>query len=418
MFRWMESQGRLSITSSDYAQNLKLIVKAHGLLEAKAYYANALRCNAPLVATSLSLLHHYAKERCLNQAETLFVEIKKMGISAHQPFNDMLKLYMAVGQPEKILSIIHEMKRETIPMNAVSYNIWMKASCEIDCNVASVEKVFKEMVNDRNVVVGWSTYSTLANIYARNGLQSKAFAALKDAEDKLSTKNRLGYFVLITLYATLADREGIKRVWESSKKVTGRATSANYMCIILCFVKVGDIKEAEKAFFEWELDCRKYDIRVPNVLLGAYVRMGWISRAESFHLHTLEKGGKPNYKTWEILMEGWIAKGQMDRALYAMMKGLSLMKLCHWKPSDEVRMKIMMHLEGLGDAEGAWRYVSALQRNGIMSLSLYKSYLRTCIVALRGAVSDGAFKMAQVDGVELDEEALTLLRCVKELRVD
>lgn len=82
------------------------------------------------------------------------------------------------------------------------------------------------------------------------------------------------------------------------------------MCILLCLVKVGEIDEAEKVFKEWELNCRNYDIRVSNVLLGAYVRNGLLEKAESLHMRTLGRGGSPNYKTWEILMEGWVRSQQ------------------------------------------------------------------------------------------------------------
>ncbi|CAA7395795.1 unnamed protein product [Spirodela intermedia] len=411
---WMESHGSFSVTPSDYAQKLELIAEAHGLQEAEAYYAS-IHCDAPLDATSLSLLHYYVKERRMTEAEALMMKLKKMGLSTPQPFNDMMKLYMAVGQYEKVPLIIQEMKRDMIPLNVLSYNIWMNASNEIS-SVPSVEEVYMEMVNDSNVEVGWSTYSTLANIYTKHGLKTKAFAALKDAEDRLSMRNRLGFFFLITIYAALNDRNGVRRLWETSKKVAGRITSANYMCIILCLVKVGDIGEAEKVFLKWESECRKYDIRVPNVLLGAYVRKGWMDRAESLHSHTLAKGGQPNYKTWEILIEGWTASKQMDKAVDAMKKGFSLLRFCAWRPSDEVRLCIMEHFEEQGDADEARRYIKALRRHRLMTLPLYKSYLRTCVRAQRSVPN--ALKMTRVDRVDLDQEALTLIQCVGELGVD
>lgn len=411
----MESHGSFSITPSDHAQKLELIAEARGLQEAEAYYAS-INSDAPLDATSTSLLHYYVKERRIDEAEALMTRLRKKGLSVPQPFNDMMKLYMAVGQHQKVPIVIQEMKRDRIPLNVLSYNLWINAANEIS-SVSSVEEVYMEMVNDSNVEVGWSTYSTLANIYIKNGLMAKARAALSDAEDRLSTRNRLGFFFLITLYAALNDQKGVRRLWESSKKVAGRITSANYMCIILCLVKVGDIGGAERAFLEWESECRKYDIRVPNVLLGAYVRQGWMDRAESLHSRTLVKGGRPNYKTWEILMEGWIASKQMDRAAEAMKEGLCLLRSsCAWRPSGEVRLCIMEHFEQQGDADAARRYVKALRRHRLMTLPVYKSFLRTCVKAQRPVPN--ALEMTRADRVDLDEEALTLIQCVGKLGVD
>ncbi|XP_078433009.1 uncharacterized protein LOC144704456 [Wolffia australiana] len=403
---WMGSKGSFEIIPSDHAQTLELIAEAHGLREAEAYYARILHSNSQFLASSLALLRCYVKERRVLKAESLWLYVQRMGLSTPHPFNDMMKLYMTAGHHEKVLSIIQKMKHGMIPLDVVSYNIWINASSEIN-QLVHVEQVFREMVGDRTVVVGWSTYSVLANIYIKHGQKRKAFAALKDAEGRLSTRNRLGYFFLITLYAARNDLDAVKRLWEASKKVPGRITSANYMCIILCLIKLGDIAEAEKAFRKWESECRKYDIRVPNVLLGAYVRRGWMKKAESLHLHTLARGGLPNYKTWEILMEGWIAKMQMDKAGKAMARGLSLLKSCaSWRPSDEARMCIMEHYEELGDVDVAWKYVESLHRLDLMNLPLYKSFLRICVRAQRSA--SNVIKMAQVDGVELDEEALDL----------
>jgi hypothetical protein len=60
-----------------------------------------------------------------------------------------------------------------------------------------------------------------------------------------------------------------------------------------------------------EAGCRKHDASVSDVLLGAHVRNRWIEKAVRLsRLHTLEKGARPNYKTWEILMEGYVQSRQ------------------------------------------------------------------------------------------------------------
>ncbi|KAF0921604.1 hypothetical protein E2562_009793 [Oryza meyeriana var. granulata] len=92
---------------------------------------------------------------------------------------------------EKVLSIIDLMKRNNIPRNVMSYNIWMNACAEVS-GVASVQSAFKEMLNDDMVEVGWSTYCTLANIFRKYGQNSKALACLRKAETKLSVTGRLG----------------------------------------------------------------------------------------------------------------------------------------------------------------------------------------------------------------------------------
>jgi pentatricopeptide repeat protein len=69
-----------------------------------------------------------------------------------------MKLYVATCQYEKVLSVIDLMKRNNIPRNVLSYNLWMNACAEVS-GVASVQSVFQEMLNDETVEVGWSTFS-------------------------------------------------------------------------------------------------------------------------------------------------------------------------------------------------------------------------------------------------------------------
>ncbi|KAM1258405.1 hypothetical protein ACFX13_038741 [Malus domestica] len=50
-------------------------------------------------------------------------------------------------------------------------------------------------------------------------------------------------------------------------------------------------------------------------------------KAEALHLHTLERGGQPNYKTWEILMEGRLTSQNINKAIEVMEKGLVVAKI-------------------------------------------------------------------------------------------
>ncbi|XP_077214322.1 pentatricopeptide repeat-containing protein At5g27460-like isoform X2 [Tasmannia lanceolata] len=403
---WMEAQRSFQTSAADRADQLELIIKVHSLAEAEEYFENLLDRNSQKTAC-LPLLHSYVKERDTERAEAFMLKLQGLGLTVNPHlFNEMMKLYIATHQFGKVPYVIQQMKLNMIPRNVLSYNLWMSASGEVS-GVASAEMVYEEMINDDNVEVGWSTLSTLANIYTKSGLVDKAVGALRVAERKLSTGNRLGYFFLITLYAALNNKDGVIRLWEASKTVAGRTTCANYMCILLCLMKLGDIGEAERVFGSWESECRKYDIRVSNVLLGAYMRKGWMDKAESLHLHTLEKGGCPNYKTWEILMEGWVKKKEMDKAIEAMDKGFARLKDCDWRPQPSVVTAIAEHFEEQGCVDDAKKYVDVLRGLNLVSLPVYKSLLRLHLRVQRPA--RGVLEMIERDKINLDEEALALV---------
>ncbi|XP_042402951.1 pentatricopeptide repeat-containing protein At5g27460-like isoform X1 [Zingiber officinale] len=403
---WMESNGCFQLSPSDHGAKLDLLTKVYTIAEAETYFQK-LSSSASKRAAAFPLLHSYVKAKDLQKSEALMYMLQNSGLVVDpHPFNEMMKLYMATGQIQSVIKVIQYMKRSKIPLNVLSYNLWMNA-CGMLYGIMSAERMLMEMTNDKNVEVGWSTYCTLANIYTNAGNHKKAHDALALAEEMLSTRKRLGYYFIMTIYASLNNKDGILRMWQTSEKVPGRITCTDYMTVILCLVKVGDIKAAEKMFQTWESQCRNYDIRVSNVLLGAYMRNGWMDKAESLHLHTLEKGGRPNYKTWEILMEGWVKTRQMDRAVEAMKKGFSLLKGCQWRPPVAIVMSIAEYFEENGNVDESKWLFKVLRGLGLTTLPLYKLFLRTHIRA--GQVVPDILRMMGQDQIDLDEEILSFI---------
>ncbi|WOH07035.1 hypothetical protein DCAR_0626464 [Daucus carota subsp. sativus] len=406
ILNWMETQDRFQMTAADHAIRLKLITEEHSIDEAEKYFASIPSPSQKYAF--LHLLRFYVKEKDTEKAEDLMTKMNDSGmiVSPH-PLNEMMKLYVATSQFAKVVFVIQHMKRNMIPRTVLSYNLWMTACAEVS-GVSSVEVVFKLMEIDKHVVVGWSTLATLANIYLKEGLIDKATWAVKAAEKKLSAVNHLGYLFLMTIYTSLNNKDAILRLWEACKKVDRKITCANYMTVISSLVKLGHIYEAEEIFTEWESQCRKYDIRVSNILLGVYMRNGNTEKAEALHLRTSERGGQPNYKTWEILMEGWVKNQEMEKAVNAMKKGFAMLKHCEWRPSSSIVETIARHFELTGDIGGATRYVGVIKRFGLASLPVYKSLLRLHTCNQRPI--DKIIVMMQKDNMELDEEVLTLIQ--------
>ncbi|KAF8053977.1 hypothetical protein N665_1358s0012 [Sinapis alba] len=401
MMEWMETRKDVHFSAYDIALKVELIIKSHGLKQAEEYFEQLQSSDSLKVAKSayLPLLRAYVKGRLVQEAEALMEKLNVLGflVTPH-PFNEMMKLYEATHQYEKVVMVIALMKRNKIPRNVLSYNLWMNACCEVS-GVGAVESVYGEMVGDKSVEVGWSSLCTLANVYVKTGFVEKAKLVLESAEKKLNRSNRLGYFFLITLYASLRNKEGVVRLWEGSKSVSGRITCANYICVLSSLVKLGDLAEAEKVFEEWEDKCCNYDVRVSNVLLGAYARNGQIRKAESLHNRVLERGGNPNYKTWEILMEGWVKCQSMEKAIDAMHQAFKLMKGCHWRPSQRILLAIAEYFEKEEKIKEANTYVRDLHRLGLANLPLYRLLLRMHENIQRPA--SHIYEMMKLDNIQL-----------------
>ncbi|KAI3513730.1 hypothetical protein L1887_21069 [Cichorium endivia] len=407
VIKWMEDQERFQFSEADYSLRLELTIKVSTLQEAEDYFAK-LPNIASQKASYLHLLNSYVKEKATEKAESLMIKMTSSGanVTPH-PFNAMMKLYMATCQFDLVLSVISQMKQNNIPKNVLSYNLWMNASHEV-YGVQSVDIVYKEMLNDKNVTVGWSSLCTLANIYMKSGLFEKANLTLENAEKKLSFKYHFGYFFLITNYASLKNKKGVIRIWEACKRVDSKLTNQNYMCILLSLVKLGEVKEAEKIFKKWESQCRRYDIRVSNVLLGAYVRSGLMEKAEGLHLRTLERGGCPNYKTWEILMEGYVKNGDMEKVVHAMKNGLKMLKNCDLRPSGLIVESIFEYFETSGKLEDAKEFLKVIRDFNLASLCVYRSIIRMHV--MKKIPFGDIVKMMEDDGIDMDDETRTIVQ--------
>ncbi|KAJ4824129.1 hypothetical protein Tsubulata_041821 [Turnera subulata] len=408
IMNWIETEGSsFRMSAADYALRMRVIIEVHGLVVAEEYFKQ-LPSFVAQKAACLPLLNGFVKQRNIDKAEAFMREMNDLAllVTPH-PFNEMMKLYIATSQYEKVHLVILEMKRNQIPRNVLSYNLWMSA-CGGANQLSKAEMVFKEMMSDENVKVGWSSLASLADVYIRSGLVAKALMVLNDAEKKLSVGGRLGYFFIITLYGKLKNKGGVLRVWDGSKRVGGRITCANYMCVLSCLVRMDALMEAEEVFKEWESSSGYYDIRVSNVLLGAYVRCGLIEKAESLHLHTLERGGCPNYKTWEILMEGWVKCRKMVKAIDAMKNGFSMLSQCKWRPSHDILMHIAEHFEKNGSLENASEYIKIVHEFGLASLPLYRLLLRMHLCA--GRPPFDIIKMMKKDEIEMDDETSALIQ--------
>ncbi|KAL4559002.1 hypothetical protein LXL04_031132 [Taraxacum kok-saghyz] len=406
VMKWMEDQNRFQFSESDHALRLESTIKGSTLHEAEDYFAK-LPNTAAQKASYLHLLNSYVKEKSTEKAESLMMKMTSLGanVTPH-PFNAMMKLYIATSQFDLVLSVISQMKQNNIPRNVLSYNLWMSAIHEVH-GVQNVDIVYKEMLNDNNVRVGWSSLCTLANIYTKSGDFEKANTALENAENKLSFRYHLGYFFLITNYASLKNKQGVIRVWESCKRVDAKLTCANYMCMLLSLVKLGDIKEAEKIYTEWESQCWRYDIRVSNILLGGYVRGGLMEKAEGLHARTLERGGCPNYKTWEILMEGYVGSGEMEKAVVAMKNGFRMLKDCEWRPSGTIVESVFKYFEKSGKLEDGMELLEVVRDVKAASLCVYGSLIRMC-VAEKKSISE-IVEMMKEDEIDIDDETMAIV---------
>jgi pentatricopeptide repeat protein len=165
-----------------------------------------------------------------------------------------------------------------------------------------------------------------------------------------------------------------------------------------------------KGVEELEMKHPKYDIRVANAMIKAYIAEGMLDKAVALKKHAKMRGGRLNAKTWEIFMEHYLKEGDLKMAHWcadrAIKKGHSSGRI--WVPPREVTETLMGYFERNRDVDGAERYVEALKKvQKDLGTLVFEPLLRTYAAA--GKKFPGMRQRLKIENVELGEEATQLL---------
>ncbi|XP_073012601.1 pentatricopeptide repeat-containing protein At4g02820, mitochondrial [Typha latifolia] len=400
---WMTTRSDIKLLPGDYAVHLDLVAKVRGLASAEKFFEDIPE-RMKVQSTCTSLLHTYVQNKLSDKAELLITEMSTHGfLNCSLPYNHMLTLYLSTGELDKIPKLVKELKRNTTP-DVVTYNLWL-TSCSWKDDVKVAEKVYLEMKQEK-IAPDWMTYSLLANIYIKAGCQDKGKEAIEEMEKRACRKERPAFCSLISLHASLLDKDNVDRIWNKMRTIFRKLSDVEYKCMLSSLTKLGDIEEAENVYKEWEMVSGTRDSRVPNIILAFYVKNDMINKAENFHKHTIEKGVKPSYSTWEILAWGYLRRERMDIALDCLKK--ALVGLEKWNPNIELVRALFGKLEKIGDVEGAEELLILLRDAGYVTTEIYNLLLRT--YAKAGKMPLIVVERMKKDKVQVDEESRRLLR--------
>lgn len=402
----MEERG-MNKTVSDQAIHLDLVAKARGITAGENYFVD-LPETSKTELTYGSLMNCYCKELLTEKAEGLLNKMKELNITpSSMPYNSLMTLYTKTGHPEKVPAMIQELKAENVMPDSYTYNVWMRSLAATD-DLSGVERVIDEMNRDGRVAPDWTTYSNMASIYVDAGQTQKAEKALQELEMKNTQRDFTAYQFLITLYGRLGKLTEVYRIWRSLRLAIPKTSNVAYLNMIQVLVKLKDLPGAETLFKEWQANCSTYDIRVVNVMIGAYAKEGLIEKA--LKEIAPRRGGKPNAKTWEIFMDYYVKSSDMAQALECMHKAVSIGKGDggKWLPSQETVGSLMSHFEQKKDVNGAENLVEILKKGtDNIGAEIFEPLIRTYAAA--GKSHPAMRRRLKMENVEVNEATKKLL---------
>ena len=334
------------MSHSNYAIRLDLVCKVEGIDSAEKYFSS-LPDPAKNLLTYGCLLNCYCMERREDEAIAFFEMMKEKDLVSNcLPYDNMMSLYMRIGKPEKVPLLIEEMAVKKIAPSEFSYSILMNSYAAVK-DIDAVEKTFKKMESSGIMKPKWPSYTNLASLYVAAGNLEKAESALKKAEGKIDRGDRQCFHFLITLYAGLGKLDEVNRVWSALKAAFPSTLNMSYLTMMQSLSKMEKLDLLEKCYHEWESECVAYDIRLVNILVGAYLRKDMINEADELLKKVEEFGCKPDFRTLEMYIDYYIGKKEMGRAQQCMEAAISKSEGTgrEWKPNKAKVDAFLKHFE-------------------------------------------------------------------------
>ncbi|KAK7246516.1 hypothetical protein RIF29_41385 [Crotalaria pallida] len=408
---WMNKNGVCIFSPVEHAVHLDLIGKVHGFPSAESYF-NSLKDQDKTDKTYGALLNCYVRQRQVDKALSHLQKMKDLGFaSSPLTYNDMMCLYTNIGQHEKVPDVLTEMKENNVLPDNFSYRICIN-SYGVRSDIGGMERILKEMECQPNIVMEWNTYSVVANFYIKARLTSKAADALRKAEERLDNKDGLGYNHLITLYARIGRKNEVLRLWDLEKSACKRCLNRDYTTMLESLTKLGAFDEAEKILKEWESSGNCYDFGIPNVVIIGYAEKYFHEKAEAM-LEDLQKEGKvttPN--SWTVVAGGYMAKGNMEKALRCLKTALSLyVENKGWKPNPKVISGMLRWLGDKGSVEDAEALVSSLRNVVPVDREMYHALMKTYVRG--GKEVDELLDRMEKDNIDENEETKQIVNMRK-----
>ncbi|KAJ0011449.1 hypothetical protein Pint_33401 [Pistacia integerrima] len=291
---WMVTHEEFALSDSDYAIRIDLMTKVFGIDAAERYF-EGLPLSANTSETCTALLHSYAGAKLTEKAEKFYEIIKESNLSFNAlMYNEMMTLYMSVGQVEKVALVVEDLKRKNVVPDIFTYNLWI-SSCAATLNMDEVRKILDEISSDSRSNDSLLNYINLVKIYIKaSHLVNAEFSPLVEADKSITQREWITYDFLIILYAGLGNKLKIDQIWKSLRMTKQKMTSRNYICILSSYLMLGHLKEIEEVIDQWKQSTTsEFDISACNRLLQAFKDVGLNEKANDLHMLLLQKNSSP-----------------------------------------------------------------------------------------------------------------------------
>ncbi|GER55554.1 pentatricopeptide repeat-containing protein [Striga asiatica] len=295
---WMVSHKEYFLSVSDYAVRINLLARVFGIDAAERYF-EILPLLYKTSETYTALLHSYASLKLTEKAELLYKRIKDSfpplsAMLSAITFNELMTLYISVGQFEKVPSVIEDMKTRNVARDLFTYNLWV-SSCAAALKIDEAEKILDEMCVDPGCDETWIRYSKLARIYIMAGQLENSDSGLgslvESEKGGVTQRELISYDFLVILYGGLGNKDRVDQIWQSMRTTRQKMTGRNYVCVLSSYLMLGHLREAGEIVDQWKQSTSsEFNLDMCNKVVKGFKEVGMEDKTDGFHVLVHEKG--------------------------------------------------------------------------------------------------------------------------------
>ncbi|KAI3805083.1 hypothetical protein L1987_27125 [Smallanthus sonchifolius] len=292
---WMVSHEEFDLSDSDYAFRIDLLTKVFGIDAAERYF-ESLPPNAKTTESYTALLHSYAASKLTSKAEDLYERMKESNLPLTAiTYNELMTLYMSVGEVEKVSSVVQELKSRNVSPDIYTFNLWI-SSCASSMNIDEVRDILDEMSgHEAGTSESLARYVKLVKIYLASGqLVNSEVNSVVESEKGITQREWITYDFLIILHSALVNKGTLDQIWKSLRMTNQKMISRNYACILSSYLMLGCFNEVEEVISQWNTSATTdFDVSVCDRIVKAFQEVGLIEKAEAFRVLLSEKKCDP-----------------------------------------------------------------------------------------------------------------------------
>uniref|UniRef100_A0A7N0URU1 Pentatricopeptide repeat-containing protein n=1 Tax=Kalanchoe fedtschenkoi TaxID=63787 RepID=A0A7N0URU1_KALFE len=288
---WMVGHEEFQLSDSDYAVRIELMTKVFGI-DASERYFEALPDAAKTSETYTALLHSYGLAKQVDKAEQIYQRIKESNVPVTAlAYNEMMTLYMSVGEAEKVSSVVEDLKHQKVEPDLFTYNLWI-SSYAVTMNVDGVKRILDEMTEDCGSKDNWLRYANLAKIYITTGSFTNSESnSVVETEKGITQREWITYDFLILLHAGLGNKEKLAQIWKSLRMTKQKMTSRNYTSILSSYLLLGQSKDVADIIDQWkESPATEFSIPALKKLYASLEELSLTKEADTLHMLLMQKG--------------------------------------------------------------------------------------------------------------------------------